>query len=146
MLWLIIGLIIGVGGWWLVSWTGRKKLGVKWYEWLLAALAVAFALLAIQNLTASIAELEPQAGGILLALFGVPALWWIRRGSALCLPVRWIRRGSALCLLVRWIRRGSALCMPVRRIRKGSALCLPVPRATTRDCPYRMSKGCIRNL
>ena len=74
MLWLIVGLIVGVGGWWLVSWTGQKKLGVKWYEWLLAVIAVGFALLAIQNLNASIAELEPQAGWILLALFGVPAL------------------------------------------------------------------------
>lgn len=92
MLWLIIGLIIGVGGWWLVSWTGRKKLGVKWYEWLLAALAVAFALLAIQNLTASIAELEPQAGGILLALFGVPALFF----AAIAAFLVWRRQKKAV--------------------------------------------------
>ncbi|MBI4789193.1 MAG: dehalogenase [Chloroflexi bacterium] len=74
MLWLIIGLIVGVGGWWLVSWAGKKKLGVKWYEWLLTALAVGFALLAIQNFQASLAELEPGAAGILLALFGIPAV------------------------------------------------------------------------
>ncbi len=74
MWWLIIGVIVGVGGWWLVSWTGKKNWGVKWYEWLLGVVALLFALLAIQNLTASYAELEPQAGWILLALFGVPAL------------------------------------------------------------------------
>ncbi len=74
MWWLILGVIIGVGGWWLVAWTGKKNLRVTWYEWLLAVIAVLFALLAIQNFTASFAELEPQAAWILLALFGVPAV------------------------------------------------------------------------
>jgi hypothetical protein len=74
MWWLILGVIIGVGGWWLVSWSRQKSMRVTWYEWVLAVLAVIFALLAIQNYFASIAELEPQAAWILLALFGVPAL------------------------------------------------------------------------
>ncbi len=74
MMWLIIGLLVGVGGWWLVSWTRKQNVRVTWYEWLLAVLAVLFVLLAIQNFTASFTELEPQAAWILLALFGVPAL------------------------------------------------------------------------
>ena len=74
MWWLILGVLIGVGGWWLASWTRKKNLRVSWYEWVLAVLAVLFALLALQNYFASVAELEPQAGWILLALFGVPAL------------------------------------------------------------------------
>lgn len=74
MLWLIIGVLLGVGGWWLVSWTRKQNLRVTWYEWLLGVIALLFALLAIQNFTASFAELEPQAAWILLALFGVPAL------------------------------------------------------------------------
>jgi len=74
MLWLIIGIILGVGGAWLVAWARKQNLRVTWYEWLLAVVAVLFALLAIQNFTASFAELEPQAAWILLALFGVPAL------------------------------------------------------------------------
>jgi hypothetical protein len=69
-----LGLLIGAGGWWFVSWTRSRNVRVTWYEWLLTAVAVAFALLAIQNFTASLAELEPQAAWILLALFGVPAL------------------------------------------------------------------------
>ncbi len=91
MWWLILGVIIGVGGWWLVSWTRKQNLRVTWYEWLLAVLAVVFALFAIQNYFASVAELEAQAGAIMLALFGVPALilaaiaWflvWRRQKSA----------------------------------------------------------------
>lgn len=74
MLWLIIGLIVGVGGWRLVVWTWQKNLRLTWYEWLLATLSVLFALLAIQNFTASVAELELRAAWILLALFGVAAL------------------------------------------------------------------------
>ena len=74
MLWLILGLIIGVGGWWLVGWTRSKKIRVAWYEWLLTVLAVGLALLAIQNFTASVAELEPGAAWVLLAIFGIPAL------------------------------------------------------------------------
>lgn len=74
MWWLILGVILGVGGWWLVSWTRKRNLRVTWYEWLLAVIAVLFALLAIQNYFASVAELEPQAAWILLALFGVPAV------------------------------------------------------------------------
>jgi hypothetical protein len=91
MWWLILGVIIGAGGWWLVAWTRKQNLRVTWYEWALAVLAVVFALLAIQNYFASVAELEAQAGAIMLALFGVPALilaaiaWflvWRRQKSA----------------------------------------------------------------
>ncbi len=74
MWWLILGVIIGAGGWWLVAWTSKNNLRVTWYEWLIAAVAVLFALGAVQNFFASFAELEPQAAWILLALFGVPAL------------------------------------------------------------------------
>ncbi len=74
MWWLILGVIIGVGGMWLVSRTRKQNVRVTWYEWLLAVLAVLFALLAIQNFTASFTELEPQAAWILLAMFGVPAV------------------------------------------------------------------------
>jgi hypothetical protein len=67
-------------------------LGVRWYEWLLAALAVALALLAIQNYTAFLSEMEPHAANVMLALLGIPALilaalavfsvWW--RGRKEC--------------------------------------------------------------
>ncbi|MDE3088030.1 MAG: DUF1418 family protein, partial [Chloroflexota bacterium] len=86
MMWFVLGLVVGAGGWWLGSWTSARKLGVRWYEWLLAALAVAFALLAIQNYTAFLKEMEPNAANVMLVLLGIPALvlaalavfsvWW----------------------------------------------------------------------
>ncbi|MCI0477677.1 MAG: hypothetical protein L0Y55_15645 [Anaerolineales bacterium] len=74
MEWLIFGIVIGLGAWGLSAWTSARKIRLLWYDWALAVLAVAFALLAYQNYTASIAELEPQAATFLLVAFGVPAL------------------------------------------------------------------------
>ncbi len=74
MWWLILGLLIGVGGYWLVGWTRAKGVKIAWYEWLIAVIGLLFALAAIQNFFASNAELEPGAAWILLALFGIPAL------------------------------------------------------------------------
>lgn len=71
MLWLILGIVIGAGIFYLAS---RPNLNLAWYDWVLLALAVALALLAIQNYLASLAELEPRAARILLAGFGIPAL------------------------------------------------------------------------
>ncbi|MBI5650325.1 MAG: dehalogenase [Chloroflexi bacterium] len=86
MWWLILGIAIGVIGWWLVAWTRAKKIAVKWYEWLLAVIALGFALLALQNYYAFLREMEPYSAGVMLALLGVPALifaviavglvWW----------------------------------------------------------------------
>lgn len=74
MLWLILGLIIGVGGFWLVSWTRSKGISLRWYEWLLAVLAVLLALLAVQLFAGSMAELESRAAWLLLLIVGVPAV------------------------------------------------------------------------
>jgi hypothetical protein len=74
MLWLILGLLLGVVGYWLVTWTRARGIRVTWYEYLIEIAALILALVAIQNFVASLAELEPQAAWILLALFGVPAL------------------------------------------------------------------------
>ncbi len=72
--WLILGIVIGLGTWALAAWTRARKLNLVWYEWLLIAIAVAFVLLAYQNYTATMAELEPQAGPFMLLAFGLPAL------------------------------------------------------------------------
>lgn len=73
MLWLIVGLIVGAGAAWLVSWARARKVGIVWYEWLIVALAVALLLLGIQNFEGSMAELEPRAAWVLLGGFGVAA-------------------------------------------------------------------------
>jgi hypothetical protein len=71
MLWLILGLLIGAGVVYLAT---RSDLKLAWFDWVIGAVGLALALLAIQNYAASMAELEPRAAGILLATFGIPAL------------------------------------------------------------------------
>ncbi len=72
--WLIFGIVIGLGAWALAAWTRTRKLNLVWYEWVLIVIAVAFVLLAYQNYTATMAELEPEAGPFMLIAFGAPAL------------------------------------------------------------------------
>ncbi len=71
MLWLILGILIGVGGLYLFN---RKDIKLAWYDWVLLALAVVFLLLAVSNYTDSLAELEPRAAWFLLASFGLPGI------------------------------------------------------------------------
>ena len=71
MFWLIIGLLLGAGFFWLAT---GGKVSFRWYEWLLVVLGVILILFAIQNYSASQLELEPRAGGIMLWLFGLPGL------------------------------------------------------------------------
>jgi hypothetical protein len=74
MLWLILGLIIGAGAVGLAWYARARQVKIRWYEWLLGVAAIMLALLAIQNYVGSLAELEPQAAPVLLAMFGVPAI------------------------------------------------------------------------
>lgn len=71
MLWLILGILIGVGGLYLAN---RKDIRLAWYDWVLLALAVVFMLLAISNYLDSLAELEQRAAWFLLASFGLPGI------------------------------------------------------------------------
>lgn len=68
---LILGLLIGAG---FVYLNSRDDVKLRWFDWVLLALAMAFFLLAIVNFSASRAELEPKAGNILLVSFGLPGL------------------------------------------------------------------------
>ena len=71
MLWLILGLVLGAGVYWLVT-TEKGKL--TWYEWVLAVVGVILLLYGIENYSASQLELEPRAGGFLLLIIGLPGL------------------------------------------------------------------------
>jgi hypothetical protein len=74
MWWLLIVVVLAGGGVLLGSWVRSRGLSVRWYEWLLAAVGLLLAALAIQSYTGSLAELEPHAAGLFLAFFGIPAL------------------------------------------------------------------------
>lgn len=71
MWWLILGLLIGAGIYWLAT---QNKFKLTWYEWVLGVLGVILVLFALQNYSASQFELEPRAGGIMLWMFGLPGL------------------------------------------------------------------------
>ncbi len=86
MWWLVLGIVIGALGFWLVSWAKAHKVAVQWYEWLLGVIAIGLGALALQNYYAFLREMEPQAAMVMLALLGIPALalaiiavglaWW----------------------------------------------------------------------
>lgn len=71
LLWLILGIVIGIGALYL-----RKQATVKlvWFDWVMLVVAIVFYLLAILNYTGSMEELEPRAAMFLLVAFGLPGL------------------------------------------------------------------------
>lgn len=71
MLWLILGILIGAGAFYLWK---NPEVKLAWYDWLILAVAVVFLLLGITNFNGSMAELEPTAAWFLLASFGLPGL------------------------------------------------------------------------
>ena len=73
-MWLVIGLIVGAGLLWLVSWMKGKNMAFKWYEWLLGVIGLALLLFTIQNFFGSQAELEPKAASMFLLVTGLPAV------------------------------------------------------------------------
>ncbi len=70
-MWLFFGLVIGAFFFWLAT---RASIKLTWYEWILAVLSAVLALFAVDNYFASVVELEPRAAGLLLTIFGLPAV------------------------------------------------------------------------
>ena len=58
----------------LVAWLIFKKVSVKWYEWLLGALALLFAMMTVQHYFGSLNELEPTSAWMGALIFGVIAV------------------------------------------------------------------------
>jgi hypothetical protein len=82
MLWLIVGIVLGLGVAYLVASSRSGGLRVRWYQWVLGAIAVVFLLLALQNYLALQSELEPNLASFALIAFGLPgviaaALVWL---------------------------------------------------------------------
>ncbi len=73
MIWVILGIVIGIVLYHVASRARAGKLKVRWYQWVLGVLATCLLLLAVQNYLALQAELEPAAAGLALGLFGLPA-------------------------------------------------------------------------
>ena len=67
---LILGLLIGIGAVWAVN----KGLKTAWYDWLLAAIAVIFAMATVQHYLGEIRTFEPTAAWMGSLIFGIIAL------------------------------------------------------------------------
>lgn len=74
MLWLIVGIGIGLGLFVILSRVKAGKLSVKWYQWTLGIIALLMILFTIQNFLGFLEELEPQAGTFILLSVGLPAV------------------------------------------------------------------------
>ncbi len=74
MEWFVFGVIVGAGGYGLAVWLRRTVVRITWYEWTLGVIALVLALLALQNLFASRAEMEDKAGWMGLLFLGLPAV------------------------------------------------------------------------
>ena len=73
-MWLVIGLVLGLGLIALVFWLRSRKIRVAWYEWVLGILGLFSMLFSLQNYQASVAAFEPAAPGMFLLVFGLPGL------------------------------------------------------------------------
>ena len=73
-MWLLSGLLLGIGLVALVLWLRSRGIDVAWYAWLLAVLGIVLLIFTLQNYFASVAEYEPTAPGMFLLVFGIPAV------------------------------------------------------------------------
>ncbi|MFW5934066.1 MAG: dehalogenase, partial [Actinomycetota bacterium] len=71
MLWLILGIVIGAGAFWIARRSrDNDEVATPWYGWVLGVIALILGLLAIEVFVGSLAELETQAAWMGLAAFG----------------------------------------------------------------------------
>jgi hypothetical protein len=92
MQWLIIGAVLGGAGVWLSSWARAKEISINWYVWILLVLAVLMAALTAMDYNTLTQGMEPATAGVVLWLFGGPALilaltalglvWWQNRKTS----------------------------------------------------------------
>ena len=71
---ILVGILIGGAAIALVMWLNGKGITIKWYEYLMGALAIGLAMAAVAHYVGSLAEFEPTAGWIGVLIFGLTAL------------------------------------------------------------------------
>lgn len=70
----LIGALIAVGLYALVSWLRKRNIKVAWYEWLMGIIGLVLLVMAIQHFFGAMAELFPFAAWMGLLIIGAPAL------------------------------------------------------------------------
>lgn len=73
-MWLIIGLIVGVGVFMLLLRLRNRSIVVSWYEWLIGAVGLLLIVGAIQHYMGSLVEGFPEPGLMGALAFGLPGL------------------------------------------------------------------------
>lgn len=93
MIWLVVGVVLGIGLYHVASRSLSGRLRVRWYQWLLGLLAVAMFLLALQNYLALQDEFEPTLAIFSLLAFGLAGVL----STALLWAIPWVadRMGGA---------------------------------------------------
>lgn len=71
-LWMLFGVVIGVGATMLVRALNQRKIRFVWYEWALALLALIFFIGAVQNFAGSLAEGAATAAWLMLVALLIP--------------------------------------------------------------------------
>lgn len=74
MIWLILGIFIGCGLYWLYTKIKAGSIAVTWYQWLLGFGSTVLFLLTIQNIFAFQVEMEPVAAKFTMLAMGLPAV------------------------------------------------------------------------
>jgi hypothetical protein len=74
MLWLTLGIVVGVGVVWLASWSRAKNIKISWLAWVLLLVAVVSALSGIQNYVELMREYEEKAAMFMIPMYGVQVL------------------------------------------------------------------------
>lgn len=74
MLWMVIGLIAGLGITLLMQFLNKHGIKLRWYEWVLVAAGVLLILFNVDTYIYSMAELEPKAANLSLLFVGLPGL------------------------------------------------------------------------
>ncbi|MGE4271750.1 MAG: hypothetical protein AB7E31_02605 [Desulfitobacterium sp.] len=74
MLWLFLGIVIGFGLGVVLTQVRAGRFDVKWYQWVLAIIAVFMLLLTIENYLGLKMEIESNAANFVLLAMGLPAV------------------------------------------------------------------------
>lgn len=70
--WMLLGICIGASGLWAYNRIIALGAGVKWFDWLMTALAVFLLGFMLQNFFMSFAEHQPRAAWMFVIFLGVP--------------------------------------------------------------------------
>jgi hypothetical protein len=69
-----IGLLIGAAILAIVYWIRNRNLSLKWYEWLMGAIAVLLIFVAVQHYFGALEEYVSKSAWMGILIFGLPAL------------------------------------------------------------------------